>query len=52
MPDYAKVTVADLPDAPNPTRHKKELDEAVGEDYVLSCASCGKQVDRLVAGPE
>ena len=25
-----KVAVDDLPDAPNPTRHKKEVDEAVG----------------------
>lgn len=30
MPDYAHVTVDDLPDAPSPTRHKKEVDEAVG----------------------
>lgn len=30
MPDYETVTVLDLPDAPNPTRHKKEIDEAVG----------------------
>ena len=30
MPEYTKVTVDDLPDAPNPTRHKKEVDEAVG----------------------
>lgn len=30
MPDYRTVTVDDLPDAPNPTRHKKEVDEAVG----------------------
>lgn len=30
MPDYRKVAVDDLPDAPNPTRHKKEVDEAVG----------------------
>lgn len=28
--DYAQVTVEDLPDAPNPTRHKREVDEAVG----------------------
>lgn len=29
MPDYRHVAVDDLPDAPNPTRHKKEVDEAV-----------------------
>lgn len=27
---YERVRVADLPDAPNPTREKKEVDEAVG----------------------
>lgn len=30
MPAYRKVAVDELPDAPNPTRHKKEVDEAVG----------------------
>jgi len=30
MPDYEKVAVEELPDAPNPTSHKKEVDEAVG----------------------
>jgi hypothetical protein len=30
MADYEKVAVEALPDAPNPTRHKKEVDEAVG----------------------
>jgi len=30
MPEYPKVTVEELPDAPNPTSHKKEVDEAVG----------------------
>jgi mannose-6-phosphate isomerase-like protein (cupin superfamily) len=30
MPEYPRVQVAELPDAPNPTRHKKEVDEAVG----------------------
>ena len=30
MADEEIVTVAELPDAPNPTRHKKEIDEAVG----------------------
>ncbi|RAW45917.1 cupin [Halorubrum sp. 48-1-W] len=30
MTDITKVAVEDLPDAPNPTRHKKEVDEAVG----------------------
>jgi quercetin dioxygenase-like cupin family protein len=30
MGDYSKVTVSSLPDAPNPTRHKREVDEAVG----------------------
>ena len=30
MPDYRKVVVDELPDAPSPTRHKKEVDEAVG----------------------
>ncbi|NEU55214.1 cupin domain-containing protein [Halorussus sp. MSC15.2] len=28
--EFRKVAVEDLPDAPNPTRHKKEVDEAVG----------------------
>lgn len=28
--EFRKVAVDDLPDAPNPTRHKKEVDEAVG----------------------
>lgn len=28
--EYEKVAVDDLPDAPSPTRHKKEVDEAVG----------------------
>lgn len=28
--DYRHVRVDDIPDAPNPTRHKKEVDEAVG----------------------
>lgn len=28
--DYRKVSVEELPDAPNPTRHKREVDEAVG----------------------
>jgi len=28
--EFRKVVVDDLPDAPNPTRHKKEVDEAVG----------------------
>lgn len=27
---YRKVSVDELPDAPNPTRHKREIDEAVG----------------------
>jgi len=30
MPEYEHVTVEDLPDAPSPTRHKREIDEAVG----------------------
>lgn len=30
MPEYTRVTVDELPDAPNPTSHKKEVDEAVG----------------------
>ena len=30
MAGYRKVTVDELPDAPSPTRHKKEVDEAVG----------------------
>ncbi|MDZ7702326.1 MAG: cupin domain-containing protein [Halobacteriales archaeon] len=30
VPDYRTVAVDELPDAPNPTRHKKEVDEAVG----------------------
>jgi quercetin dioxygenase-like cupin family protein len=30
MSDYRKVTVEQLSDAPNPTSHKKEVDEAVG----------------------
>ena len=28
--DVTKVAVAELPDAPNPTRRKREVDEAVG----------------------
>lgn len=28
--EFRHVRVEDLPDAPNPTRHKKEVDEAVG----------------------
>ncbi|WP_255149725.1 cupin domain-containing protein [Halorarius halobius] len=28
--EFQQVVVAELPDAPNPTRHKKEVDEAVG----------------------
>ena len=32
MPAYRKVTVDDLPDAPSPTRRKKEVDEAVGAE--------------------
>lgn len=30
MTGYRKVTIDDLPNAPNPTREKKEVDEAVG----------------------
>lgn len=30
MSGYEHVTVEDLPDAPSPTRHKREIDEAVG----------------------
>jgi mannose-6-phosphate isomerase-like protein (cupin superfamily) len=30
MPDYRHVAIDELPDAPNPTRHKREVDEAVG----------------------
>ena len=30
MTHVTKVAVEDLPDAPNPTRHKKEVDEALG----------------------
>lgn len=30
MSDYRKVAVEQLSDAPNPTSHKKEVDEAVG----------------------
>lgn len=30
MSEYRKVVVEDVPDTPNPTRHKKEVDEAVG----------------------
>ncbi|MFC5136280.1 MULTISPECIES: cupin domain-containing protein [Haloferacaceae] len=30
MTDVTKVAVEELPDAPNPTRHKKEVDEALG----------------------
>ena len=32
MPGYRRVAVDDLPDAPNPTRRKKEVDEAVGAE--------------------
>lgn len=30
MPEYPHVRVKELPDAPNPTAHKKEVDEALG----------------------
>lgn len=30
MPDYRKVAVSDVPNTPNPTRAKRELDEALG----------------------
>jgi quercetin dioxygenase-like cupin family protein len=30
MTDYRKVAIDDLPNTPNPTREKKEVDEAVG----------------------
>lgn len=32
MPEYPRVKVDELPDAPNPTAHKKEVDEALGID--------------------
>ncbi|WP_224449855.1 cupin domain-containing protein [Haloprofundus salilacus] len=30
MPEYRKVSVESVPNTPNPTREKKEIDEAVG----------------------
>ncbi|MFB6300216.1 MAG: cupin domain-containing protein [Halobacteriales archaeon] len=47
MTDYRKVTVEDLPDTPNPTRHKKEVDEAVGATefgFNLYVAEPGEQL--------
>jgi mannose-6-phosphate isomerase-like protein (cupin superfamily) len=32
MPEYPRIDVAELSDTPNPTAHKKELDEALGID--------------------
>ena len=29
-PEFPRVDVEALPDAPNPTTHKKEVDEALG----------------------
>ena len=58
MPEYPTVTVAELPDAPNPTRVKKETDEparviAVGapnstDGAVISepCPDCDDRTDR------
>ena len=46
MPAYRTVVVDDLPDAPNPTRHMKEVDEVV-----LACAACGAGTDRFGPGP-
>lgn len=47
MPDYRKVTVDDVPNTPNPTREKKELDEALGVSEFglnLYTADPGEQV--------
>lgn len=45
--EYEHVTVESLPDAPNPTRHKKEIDEAVGTSefgFNLIVADAGESV--------
>ncbi|MFB6118977.1 cupin domain-containing protein [Halosegnis sp.] len=45
--EYEHVVVENLPDAPNPTRHKKEVDEAVGATefgFNLIVADPGEQV--------
>jgi quercetin dioxygenase-like cupin family protein len=45
--EYEHVVVEDLPDAPNPTRHKKEIDEAVGATafgFNVITAGPGEQV--------
>ncbi|MFB6149928.1 MAG: cupin domain-containing protein [Halobacteriales archaeon] len=47
MAEYEKVTVEALPDTPNPTRHKKEVDEAVGATefgFNLYVADPGEQL--------
>lgn len=50
MADYEHVTVADLPDAPNPTTHKKEVDEAVGATAVGFNVYTADPGDRLPWG--
>jgi len=45
--EFRKVVVDDLPDAPNPTRRKKEVDEAVGATefgFNLYVADPGEQL--------
>lgn len=45
--EYEHVTVESLPDAPNPTRHKKEIDEAVGANefgFNVIVADAGERI--------
>ena len=47
MSDYRKVAVDDVPNTPNPTREKKELDEALGASTLglnVYTADPGEQV--------
>lgn len=47
MPDYRKVTISELPDAPGPSAHKKEVDETVGASHVgfnVYTANPGEQI--------
>lgn len=36
MSDYERVVVDDLPDAPGPSDHKKEIDEAIGCETIAA----------------
>lgn len=47
MPDYTHVSIEEIPDAPSPTRHKKEVDEVVGATefgFNLYTAEPGEQL--------